>query len=398
MQQPRVPRFPAQPSPFFSETLNLGPLRREEKMRWLHLSQMPSVGPRTFFGLLKKFGTPEEALRRLPALSKPSGDPAPVPTFSSISALYEAYGKAGAHLIAYPEPLYPELLRHIPDPPPLISVFGDLSLLSRPMIAIVGARNGSASGKLLAERFAKCLSEAGFIIVSGLARGIDTSVHQGALKGGTAAILAGGIDQVYPPENRQLYQQIKQTGLIISEAPMGCPPRAELFPRRNRIISGLSYGVLVVEATLKSGSLITARGANMQNRDVFAIPGSPLDPRASGPNALIKEGAILVQRPEEILEFYAEKVFPNPPLPPLEDPLPFHAQSFEGQTPPNPPPDDLLKRVLEALSPNPISTEFIASSLNISYPLISGALVELEMAGYLDRHSGNRVSRRACTP
>lgn len=162
-------------------------------MRWLHLSQMPSVGPRTFFGLLKKFGNSEEALRRLPELSKPSGGPPPVPTFSSISGVYEAYGKAGARLIAYPEPLYPELLRHIPDPPPLISVFGDISLLSRPMIAIVGARNGSASGKLLAERFAKCLSEAGFIIVSGLARGIDTSVHQGALKGGRQPFLPGGL-------------------------------------------------------------------------------------------------------------------------------------------------------------------------------------------------------------
>ncbi|MGL6187647.1 MAG: DNA-processing protein DprA, partial [Holosporales bacterium] len=223
-------------------TTPLMPFDESEKIHWLRLIRCPNVGPVNFYNLLRRFGKAQEALKMLPealrGLCRGGAFPV-IPSFSDVIREYEAYANMGAYLIAYPEPLYPDLLRQIPDPPPLISVMGDLSLLKRSHIAIVGARNASVIGKKLTEIFSESLGEQGFGIVSGLARGIDTHAHRTALKTGTIAVLAGGIDQIYPPENHLLYQAIAKEGLILSESPLGQAPYAALFPRRNRLISGL---------------------------------------------------------------------------------------------------------------------------------------------------------------
>ncbi|MBK3735627.1 DNA-protecting protein DprA, partial [Azospirillum brasilense] len=262
------------------------PLSAAERFDWLRLIRSENVGPITFHRLLERFGGAGAALEALPDLAKRGGRTKPlrIAPKADIDRELAANDRIGARLLFSCEPDYPEPLAALDDAPPVVSVLGHPHLLRRRAVALVGARNASMNGKKFAERLARDLGEAGLLVVSGMARGIDTAAHAGALGSGTAAVVAGGADVVYPPENQALYRDIVQQGVVIAESPVGTTPQARHFPRRNRLISGLSLGVLVVEAALRSGSLITARMALEQGREVMAVPGSPLDPRCQGTN------------------------------------------------------------------------------------------------------------------
>ncbi|MEO9167180.1 MAG: DNA-processing protein DprA, partial [Aestuariivirga sp.] len=273
-------------------------LSDQERLSWHRLAQSENVGPITFERLLQRFGSASEALAGVPELSRRGGLRRPLKLYDEGRAVadFERSEKLGARYIASCEQDYPDLLRQSPAPPPLICVKGRVELLAKPSVAIVGARNASAAGLRFARMIALDLGEAGLVIVSGLARGIDTAAHQASISQGTVAVVAGGIDHFYPPENAKLQEAIADQGVLISEMTPGTVPKAESFPRRNRIIAGLAQGTVIVEAAMRSGSLTTARFANEAGREVFAVPGSPLDPRCEGSNGLIKDGAHLLQR------------------------------------------------------------------------------------------------------
>ncbi len=362
-----------------------------EKLGWLRLSRTNNIGPITFYKLLERYGTATEALNALPELSKKGGRKKPLeaPALSSIEKEYEALQKLGGDIICASEKLYPLALAATDDAPPVLSYIGHLDLIRSPCLAMVGARNASLNGRKFAAKLAKELGQCGQIIVSGLARGIDTSAHQGSLDTGTIAVVAGGIDIIYPRENSALYEDIKQRGLVLAESPLGMEPIARHFPRRNRIVSGLSTGVVVVEATFKSGSLITARIAGEQGRDVYAIPGYPLDPRAQGPNKLIQDGAILVQRSQDILQ--AMESYGGGSA--LHDNA---VQSTPDLTVISPKPDekdieDVRSTLMENLSQMPVGVDELARACHVSIPALQMALLELELAGRLQRLPGNRV-------
>ncbi|HEX6865700.1 MAG TPA: DNA-processing protein DprA, partial [Caulobacteraceae bacterium] len=274
-----------------------------ERLAWLRLARTENVGPVTFEQLVGRYGSAERALAALPELSRRGGriKPLTVPGEDEANRELEAGEKLGARLIASCESDFPKQLAAVDPPPPLIWVRGHLSLLHKPCIAIVGARIASAGGQRFARGLAGQLGAAGQVVVSGMARGIDSAAQEGALPTGTAAVLGGGIDDIYPSENAGLYERLVAEGCVVSESPPGKKAQARDFPRRNRIISGLSLVVVVVEAELKSGSLITARLAAEQGREVFAVPGSPLDPRAKGTNDLIRQGAGLCESAEDVL-------------------------------------------------------------------------------------------------
>jgi DNA processing protein len=281
------------------KAMNLG---EQARLDWLRLARSSGIGPVTVRDLIAFYGTAAKALDALPELARRGGGARPVRVCSKADAEreIETLTKLGARLIARPDPDYPEALAALEDAPPVIAVKGRAELLRLPQIALVGARNASANGRRIAGDMAAGLAQAGAVVVSGMARGIDTAAHLGALNagsgsGGTIAVVAGGIDVLYPPENGVLFDRLGAEALIVAEAAPGTEPAARHFPRRNRIISGLSRAVVVVEAALKSGSLITARYALDQGRDVMAVPGSPLDPRCRGANRLIREGARLVE-------------------------------------------------------------------------------------------------------
>jgi DNA processing protein len=281
--------------------------------------------------------------------------------------------------------------------PRLLYVKGNAGHLTRPMVAIVGARNGSAAGQKLARLFASHLGTAGFVIASGLARGIDAAAHDAALTTGTVAVVAGGIDNIYPPENAGLQRAIGERGCLVTENPPGFVPRAQDFPRRNRIISGLSMGVLIVEAACRSGTLITARMAGEQGREVFAIPGHPLDPRAEGTNALIKSGATMVTEPEDVLSALAPMLRegPGPPflVPPgrsAEGGQPERSKEASHQTTP----DADRERLLAALGPAPIVIDELGRATGLAARAIQVALLELTLAGRVERHGHQLVSRK----
>jgi DNA processing protein len=282
----------------------VGILPHAEKIAWLRLSRTENIGPVTFYQMMAACGTASAALDALPEIAARSQRKKPfiIPPVATAEREYEALTRAGGTLIAACEDAYPLALSALEDAPPLLSVLGNPRFLNAPCVAIVGSRNASLNGRRFAEALARDLGRADHVVVSGLARGIDTAAHIGALETGTIAVVAGGIDVVYPPENQKLYDEIRERGAIIAESPFGQQPFAQSFPRRNRIVSGLSAGVVVVEASQKSGSLITARNAGEQGRDVYAVPGHPLDPRAAGPNHLIREGATLVRDAADILE------------------------------------------------------------------------------------------------
>jgi DNA processing protein len=349
----------------------MGPLSNRERRDWLRLARTENVGPVTFDQLITRFGDASAALEALPDLARRGGRLAPlaVPPVAAIEGELANGETLGARLIAACEPDFPMLLAALDPPPPVIWTLGKLSLLQPSAVAIVGARIASAAGQRFARGLASELGQAGQVIVSGLARGVDSAAHEGAISTGTIAVLAGGIDDVYPPEHRPLYEQIAGEGLVVAEHPPGRKAQARDFPRRNRIISGLSRAVVVVEAEIRSGSLITARLAAEQGREVLAVPGSPLDPRARGANDLIRQGAAICESAEDVLR--ALSGFREPPPP-----------RFQG--PPaadDPAGDSLRRRVADLLSPTPVSRDEMARAAGAPVAAVSAALVELALAG-----------------
>ncbi|HPF77854.1 MAG TPA: DNA-processing protein DprA [Alphaproteobacteria bacterium] len=362
-----------------------------EKLDWLRLFRTDNIGPITFYKLIERYGSAAEALNALPHLSKKGGRSKPLeaPPLSAIEKEYDALQKLGGDIICAGEKLYPLALAATDDAPPVLSYIGHIDLARSPCMAMVGARNASLNGKKFAVKLAKDLGQAGQVIVSGLARGIDTGAHQGALETGTIAVVAGGIDVVYPRENQELYEQICQRGLVLAESPLGMEPIARHFPKRNRIVSGLSVGVVVVEATLKSGSLITARMAGEQGRDVYAVPGYPLDPRAQGPNKLIQDGAVLVQSAQDILQAMENYTGGSA----MHDIAVQSTPSFGFMA--SPPDEKEVEEVQillkENLSQMPVGVDELARACHMSIPALQMALLEMELAGRLQRLPGNRV-------
>lgn len=302
-----------------------------------------------------------------------------IPTIAEIEQEFEALTAFGGQRVASCEPDYPRLLSTLPAPPPLLAIRGDPALATRRTIGIVGARDASAAGLRIAEIMAAELSALGFVVVSGLARGIDAKAHAASLAGGTIAALAGGIDQPYPPQNESLYQAICSKGLVVTDAPFGLAPRARDFPRRNAVIAGLCEAVVVVEASARSGSLMTAHAAIDMGRDVMAVPGSPLEPRARGANALIKEGAALVESAEDVAAALGT------PRIPKTAPVITHE--------PEAPDDSFVAQVARALSPTPLHLNDLARALGASAAAVAAALTELELSGQAESGPGGFASR-----
>jgi DNA processing protein len=364
------------------------PISDGERRAWLRLARAPNVGPVTFAQLVRRFGSATAALAEVPRLvRRGGGDAASLPNEADARREIEVLARLGGRLIASVEPEFPRGLAALEAPPPIIAVLGHEVLLGREMIAVVGARNASALGRKLANRLATDLGAAGLVVVSGMARGIDTAAHEGALNSGTCAVVAGGIDVVYPPENAPLYERIRAEGVIVSEMPMGQPPQARHFPRRNRIISALARGVIVVEAAEGSGSLITANFALEQNREVFAVPGSPLDPRAKGANRLLRQGAVLTETADDVLGVlkpilgggFQEPVRDLGDVPPAGGPTDAQA-------------DRVRSSIEEALGPAPTAVDELIRLCGAPAAAVLTVILELELAGRLARHPGNRVS------
>lgn len=370
-----------------------------QRLACLRLIRSDNVGPVTFRELINHFGGAVQALEALPELSRKGGrrQALRICPREIAEAELEAAGKIGARPIFTIEPGYPPALAAVDAPPPLLYVKGNAGHLTRPMVAIVGARNGSAAGQKLARLFASHLGTAGFVIASGLARGIDAAAHDAALTTGTVAVVAGGIDNIYPPENAGLQREISERGCLVTENPPGFVPRAQDFPRRNRIISGLSLGVLIVEAARRSGTLITARMAGEQGREVFAIPGHPLDPRAEGTNALIKSGATMVTEPEDVLSALAPMLREGPG--PAFLATPGGPPSADASKPSAPRealqmPDGDRERLLAALGPAPVDIDELGRATGLPARAIQVALLELALAGRVERHGHQLVSRK----
>jgi DNA processing protein len=372
-------------------------LNPAERLDWLRLIRSENVGPVTFYQLLRRFGSATAALDALPRLADHGGRRAPLTLFPRIAAEQElaTLDKAGAALIAWGEPGYPTPLAAIDDAPPLLAIKGESSLLGERAVAVVGARNASANGRRLARDLASELGRHGFVVVSGLARGIDAAAHLGAMASGTVAVLAGGVDIVYPPENQELYEAIAAQGAVVAEPALGTVPQARHFPRRNRIISGLSLGILVVEAAARSGSLITARFALDQGREVFAVPGSPLDPRCRGTNDLIRHGATLTESVDDMIaqlpaalgELAARRA--APPATPSWAPMPMaDGPAADGEEPRN----SARGQIIERLGPTPVAVDELVRQCQIAPAAVITVLLELELAGRLERHPGNQVS------
>lgn len=364
-------------------------LTEAEKRDWLRLIRTDHVGPITFRRLLERFGDAGHALQALPELARRGGGARLLKPFGKAEAEAEmaVLDRLGARLIAWGEPDYPPLLAHIEDSPPLLAVLGNLGLLAKKAIAIVGARNASIHGCRMAERLARDCGQGGLLVVSGMARGIDAAAHKGGLATGTLAILGGGIDVVYPKENQDLYERIRAEGVLASEVAPGTEPQARHFPRRNRLISGVARGVVVVEASPRSGSLITARMALEQGRDVFAVPGAAGDPRAAGTNHLIRQGAFLTESAADVLQIVneAERL-------PLAEPKPI---DIKGVSPQPPAADELEKAreiIEKRLTSAPVAVDEILRNCQFSPSVVSWVLLELELAGRLERHPGNQVS------
>jgi DNA processing protein len=361
-------------------------LTDEQRLDWLRLIRSGNVGPRTFRSLVNHCGGARAALDALPELARRGGASAPARICSRDEASRElaASARLGVSLVALGEPDYPARLRMIDDAPPLLGVRGKTSVLAANMIAVVGSRNASAAGCKFAERIARDLGDAGFIIVSGLARGIDAAAHRSSLGSGTVAVLAGGHDHIYPAEHVPLLQQILPAGAAVTEMPLGWEPRGRDFPRRNRLISGLAIGVVIVEAARRSGSLITARMAAEQGREVFAVPGSPLDPRAEGTNGLLKQGAALVTEAADVLSVI-RPILGQRSAQPVEEP--------DGEAPRlTDPESDERTRIVGLLGPAPVSIDDLVRLSQSSPTVVRTVLLELELASRLERHGGALVS------
>lgn len=360
-----------------------------ERIARLRLARSETIGPVTYHELLAHFPSAEEAVAALPSLAARGGRKGPIRIPGKAEAEREmaAVEALGAQLVIHGEAGYPRRLAAIDPPPPVISLRGAAHLLERKAIAIVGARNASAAGMKLAATIARDLGEQGFTIVSGLARGIDAAAHRAALGSGTAGVLGGGLDVVYPEENRELYRLMADQGVLVAEMPPGTQPRGKLFPRRNRIISGLALAVVVAEAALRSGSLITARFALEQGRDVFAVPGSPLDPRAHGSNGLIKQGAPLVENAGDIVAAL-EQI----PSRCLEEPGPLSSVFGGGRRAYAEPEAEARALVLSALGPVAVHIDEIVRHTGLPVAQVRVVLLELDLAGRLHREAGGGVN------
>ena len=367
-------------------------LTDRQRIAWLRLIRSDNVGPATFRDLINHFGSAETALEALPELSRRGGSTRSIriATAGEAEREIETASRFGARFIGIGEPDYPAALRQIDAAPPLLAAKGDLEVATLPAVGIVGSRNASISGAKFAAMMAREIGRAGYTIVSGLARGIDASAHRASLDTGTIAAMAGGLDQPYPPENIGLLDQIcSGRGLAISEMPFGWEPRARDFPRRNRFIAGVALGVVVIEAAARSGSLITARLAGEFGRQVFAVPGSPLDPRCEGTNGLLKDGATVTTRPQDVLQALApvselDLFSPNEADEPADE---------AGDRPLAPPPNDDERLVIvQALGPTPVEIDDIIRHTALPASSVYLVLLELDIAGRLERHAGGFVS------
>lgn len=358
-------------------------LSDEQRRDWLRLIRSAHVGPRTFRWLINHYGGAQAALTALPELARRGGALVPGHICSAAEAERElaAAARLGVRFVALGEPDYPVRLKAIEDPPPLLAVRGQTAVLALPMVAIVGSRNASAAGVKFTERLARDLAAGGFCIVSGLARGIDAAAHRASSATATVAVLAGGHDRIYPPEHAALLAEILANGAAVTEMPLGWEPRGRDFPRRNRLISGLSLGVVVVEAAQRSGSLITARRALEQGREVFAVPGSPVDPRAEGTNRLLKEGATLVTAPEDVVAVLSPILGQPPAVPAEEDDAVAAPDGAE------PAPDERL-RIVGLLGPAPVAIDDLIRISGSAPSTVRMVLLELEIAGRLQHHGG----------
>lgn len=356
--------------------MSLDPAERFARLR---LARTDRIGPVAFAQLIGRYGSALSALDALPNLVRKSGSASVPPPVETVEREIAAGDAIGARLLVLGDPDYPEMLAALDPPPPILWTRGRVDLLNQPSVAIVGARIASAGGQRIARGLAQQLGQAGHVVVSGMARGIDAAAHGGALATGTVAVLGGGVNDIYPSEHADLYARLTDQGCVVSESPVGARAQARDFPRRNRIISGLSRGVVVVEAEVRSGSLITARLAAEQGRDVFAVPGSPLDPRARGPNELLRQGAILCEGIEDI-----DRAFNT--LRTLREP-PADSMRFDGDID-----DAFLDRVAALLSPTPTPRDEIARALNTPVSQVAAALLELSLTGRADLLPGGLAS------
>jgi DNA processing protein len=361
------------------------------------LCRTETIGPVSFYALLRRFGSARAALEMVPQLARRgehSKTVTPV-TRSDAEAELSALQRLGARLVCWGEPAYPSGLTAIEDAPPILTVLGRAELLGSPIVAVVGARNASANGRRFCRDLAAALGQSGIVVVSGLARGIDAAAHLGALETGSVAVVAGGVDVVYPEENRGLHEALARQGAVVAELPLGTEPQARHFPRRNRLISGMALGVVVVEAAARSGSLITVRFALEQGRDVFAVPGSPLDPRCRGSNDLLRHGAILTEGAEDVLaQLGAQLKHPAPPPPrPALPPPAIMGWPLAGTQAPAAD-DAALELITERLGPTPVAVDELVRQCHLSAAAVATLLLELELAGRVERHPGNLVSLR----
>jgi DNA processing protein len=387
-------------------------LSDEQILDWLRLIRTEGVGPRTFFSLINHYGGAAQALSMLPELARKRGGPIPrICSQAEAEAEFVLTRRFGARFIARGEPDYPKALAVIDSAPPLLSSIGPVNLAAQPLVSLVGSRNASTAGLKMAERLSTGLGHAGYGVVSGLARGIDTRAHQASLPTCAVAVVAGGLDKLYPEENRGLFEALCAKGAVVSEMPMGWQPRGRDFPRRNRIVSGLSLGTVIIEAARKSGSLITARFANEQGRVVFAVPGSPFDLRAEGPNDLIREGARLVRHAQDVLDeldpmrereiqgtlldsggaeqqtpLWDETDWLDSGLTPVKAPAAVPYDGWEeGQ------PASSRDRILLLLSSAPSDPDELARTARISAREVQILLYELEQEGLIERSTGGRI-------
>ena len=362
----------------------MGDLMSEDQIARLRLIRSENIGPVTYFQLLARFGSAAAAISAIPDLAARGGGRAPkLASRASVEREMEEVERLGARYLFLGQGLYPPLLAEIETAPPALVVKGHLTLLDRTHVAVVGARNASAAACRFARHLSAALGEARAVVVSGLARGIDSAAHDGALESGTIAVVAGGIDIVYPPENEARQRAIADQGLLIAEQPPGTEPRARHFPYRNRIIAGLSHGTVVVEAAPRSGSLITARLAAEFGREVMAVPGSPLDPRAQGCNQLIREGATLIQNAEDVME----AIDPMRTRPFRQPERSYSEPHLSAEA------DEAARSAVGSLlNGTPVPVDEIVRQAGLPPAIVQTILLELELAGRLERHAGGRVS------
>ena len=375
----------------------LPPTTEDTRYSLLRLLRSKRVGPVTFHRLLAQYGSAQNALDALPEMARSAGIKGyKICPTNAVDAEFKAAKAAKARLLCFSDPTYPKLLAQLREAPPLMWAIGDISLLERPMISLVGARNASSLGIRMARSLAQNLGEAGYVVVSGLARGIDTAAHEAALNTGTIAVQAGGVDEIYPAQNIHLAAAIGDSGLRLSEQPMQRRPQARDFPKRNRIIAGLSRAVVVVEAAAKSGTLITAQDALDFGREVLAVPGHPFDARSSGCNRLIRDGALLIRDANDILN--ALPPLAAPPAAPTSRPASLRDAMAEL---PAPPPqrrsladtNALHQKILGCLGPSPTSESDLMRDLALPPQELSPALTDLELDGTIQRQPGGLLSR-----